>query len=80
MRSACGWDEALWLLRPGLIIGPGDNQDSWTCRPVRAAETPGHEVTPWMHMTHWTPPGGETLAMNQVSLEAGVLAARHAGA
>ena len=31
-------------------------------------------------MTQWTPPGGETVAMNQVSLEAGVLAARHASA
>ncbi len=31
-------------------------------------------------MTQWTPPEGETVEMNQVSLEAEALAARHASA
>ena len=134
------------IVRPGLIIGPGDNTDRWTYWPVRVSrggevlapntpddpvqnidardlsewivrlvETPGHggtynatgevnrfgpmleairgalgsdatftwvptefmlehEVRPWGHMTNWTPPEGETLGMNQVSVAAAVAA------
>ncbi|WP_310755000.1 NAD-dependent epimerase/dehydratase family protein [Candidatus Palauibacter soopunensis] len=133
-------------VRPGLIIGPGDNTDRWTYWPVRVdrggevlapntpadpvqnvdardlsewivrlVETPGNggtynatgeiqqfgdmleeirgalasdatftwvptefmaeqEVAPWMHMTNWTPPEGETVGMNQVSVAAAVQA------
>lgn len=65
---------------PGAQYWAWGRPDPWTCWPVRVAETRGHEVTPWMHMTTGRRGGGETLAMSQVSLEAGVLAARHAGA
>ena len=143
-RDAFG--ENAIIVRPGLIVGPGDNTDRWTYWPVRVArggevlapntpadpvqnvdardlsewivrlvETPGHggtynatgeiqpfgdmleeirgalgsdatftwvptefmtehEVAPWMHMTNWTPPEGETIGMNQVSVAAAVQA------
>ena len=133
-------------VRPGLIVGPGDNTDRWTYWPVRVdrggevlapntpadpvqnvdardlsewivrlVEGPGNggtynatgevqqfgamleeirgalgsdatftwvptefmaeqEVAPWMHMTNWTPPEGETVGMNQVSVAAAVQA------
>ncbi|WP_419165906.1 NAD-dependent epimerase/dehydratase family protein [Candidatus Palauibacter sp.] len=143
-RDAFG--ESAIIVRPGLIIGPGDNTDRWTYWPVRVdrggevlapntpadpvqnidardlsewivrlVETPGHggtynatgevqqfgamleeirgalgsdatftwvstefmqeqEVAPWMHMTNWTPPEGETVGMNQVSVAVAVQA------
>ena len=143
-RDAFG--ENAIIVRPGLIVGPGDNTDRWTYWPVRVArggevlapntpadpvqnidardlsewivrlvETPGHggtynatgeiqpfgdmleeirgalgsdatftwvptefmtehEVAPWMHMTNWTPPEGDTVGMNQVSVAAAVQA------
>lgn len=130
------------IVRPGLIIGPGDNTDRWTYWPVRVdrggevmapntpqdpvqnidardlsewivrlVEEPGHggtynatgevqefgvmldevktglgsdasftwvptefmmeqQVAPWMGMTNWVPPEGQTLGMNQVSVAA----------
>lgn len=143
-RDAFG--ENAIIVRPGLIIGPGDNTDRWTYWPVRVdrggevlapntpadpvqnidardlsewivrlVEGPGQggtynatgevrpfgdmleeiraalgsdatftwvptefmrerEVAPWMHMTNWTPPEGETVGMNQVSVAAAVQA------
>lgn len=143
-RDAFG--ENAIIVRPGLIIGPGDNTDRWTYWPVRVdrggevlapntpadpvqnvdardlsewivrlVEGPGHggtynatgevqpfgemleeirgalgsdasftwvstefmqehEVAPWGHMTNWTPPEGETVGMNQVSVAAAVQA------
>lgn len=143
-RDAFG--ENAIIVRPGLIIGPGDNTDRWTYWPVRVdrggevlapntpadpvqnvdardlsewivrlVEGPGHggtynatgevqpfgemleeirgalgsdasftwvptafmqeqEVAPWMHMTNWTPPEGQTVGMNQVSVAAAVQA------
>ncbi len=143
-REAFG--ENAIIVRPGLIVGPGDNTDRWTYWPVRVdrggevlapntpadpvqnvdardlsewivrlVETPGHggtynatgevqefgdmleeirgalgadatftwvstefmqeqEVAPWMHMTNWTPPEGQTVGMNQVSVAAAMQA------